>query len=145
MYVKNSYFFFSKAILKEVAMYAPKQQKSFATLDLPEDDLCMWFYNLKRKTVGQTNCRLQLPCSFFKYIFQGTNRVGWSKQLVRRAGLQMSLAVLNIATCKRAACCTQLEFLELNRVGKKTLHTRYSLPQQLFIKTLENQSNLLKT
>ena len=132
MYVKNSYFFFLKAILREVPMYAPKkQQKLFATLDLPEDDLCMCFYNLKRKTVGQTNCRLQLPCSFFKYIFQGTNRVGWSKQLVRRAGLQMSLAVLNIATCKRAACCCW-SFWE------KAVHTKYSLPQQLFIKTLEN-------
>ena len=106
-------------------MYAPKQQKSFATLDLPEDDLCMWFYNLKRKTVGQTDC----SCLVFKYIFQGTNRVGWSKQLVRRAGLQMSLAVLNIATCKRATSCSW-SFWEKGAAHKvqppsKTLHQNF--------------------
>ena len=37
---------FLKAILREAPMYAPKQQKLFATLVFPEDDLSMWFHNL---------------------------------------------------------------------------------------------------
>ena len=68
-------FLFLKAILREVPMYAPKQQKLFATLDLPEDDLCMWFCNTEKKD-GRPD-RLQIAAALSLNIFSKA-RTEWA-------------------------------------------------------------------
>ena len=59
---------FLKAILREAPMYAPKQQKLFATLVFPEDDLSMWFHNLLTGYWKERRSARQIAdCSFLVF------------------------------------------------------------------------------